>query len=138
MEQQESSLLQKHNRMLTKNTPTPTHTPPLYFQAFCSSTQDSLESTGIINIISKNGILLDHLLFVKCLSCFLFWFIFCADKPCGACRFTGSRNVSGERSRQQEHKAGKPHQCQHCPKKFSLKHQLDTHHRVHTGEHICC
>ncbi|KAF7657246.1 hypothetical protein LDENG_00029870 [Lucifuga dentata] len=28
----------------------------------------------------------------------------------------------------------KPYKCQHCPKKFSLKHQLDTHHRVHTGE----
>ncbi|XP_061144772.1 zinc finger and BTB domain-containing protein 16 isoform X4 [Syngnathus typhle] len=28
----------------------------------------------------------------------------------------------------------RPYQCQHCPKKFSLKHQLDTHHRIHTGE----
>ncbi|XP_053743354.1 zinc finger and BTB domain-containing protein 32 [Synchiropus splendidus] len=28
----------------------------------------------------------------------------------------------------------KPHRCQHCPKRFSLKHQLDTHHRIHTGE----
>ncbi|XP_054639222.1 zinc finger and BTB domain-containing protein 16 [Dunckerocampus dactyliophorus] len=29
---------------------------------------------------------------------------------------------------------GRPYQCLHCPKKFSLKHQLDAHHRVHTGE----
>ncbi|CAL8261166.1 unnamed protein product [Boreogadus saida] len=28
----------------------------------------------------------------------------------------------------------KPFQCLRCPKRFSLKHQLDTHHRVHTGE----
>ncbi|XP_051966496.1 zinc finger and BTB domain-containing protein 16-A [Xyrauchen texanus] len=28
----------------------------------------------------------------------------------------------------------KPYQCKQCSKRFSLKHQLDTHHRVHTGE----
>ncbi|CAL1611394.1 unnamed protein product [Knipowitschia caucasica] len=28
----------------------------------------------------------------------------------------------------------KPYQCQRCMKRFSLKHQLDTHLRVHTGE----
>ncbi|XP_076833332.1 uncharacterized protein zbtb32 [Brachyhypopomus gauderio] len=28
----------------------------------------------------------------------------------------------------------KPYQCKHCSKRFSLKHQLDTHLRVHTGE----
>lgn len=40
-----------------------------------------------------------------------------------------------QQSHQQEHKGEKPYQCQHCPKKFSLKHQLDTHHRVHTGKY---
>nr|XP_057940594.1 zinc finger and BTB domain-containing protein 16-A [Doryrhamphus excisus] len=34
----------------------------------------------------------------------------------------------------QDLRGARPYQCQHCPKKFSLKHQLDTHHRVHTGE----
>ncbi|XP_057206745.1 zinc finger and BTB domain-containing protein 16-A isoform X2 [Triplophysa rosa] len=28
----------------------------------------------------------------------------------------------------------KPYLCKQCSKRFSLKHQLDTHHRVHTGE----
>ncbi|XP_072316589.1 zinc finger and BTB domain-containing protein 32 [Eucyclogobius newberryi] len=33
-----------------------------------------------------------------------------------------------------ERRLDKPYQCKHCSKRFSLKHQLDTHHRVHTGE----
>lgn len=40
-----------------------------------------------------------------------------------------------------DNRGEKPYQCQHCPKKFSLKHQLDTHHRVHTGRYRiwrCC
>uniref|UniRef100_A0A3Q2PDH0 Zinc finger and BTB domain containing 32 n=1 Tax=Fundulus heteroclitus TaxID=8078 RepID=A0A3Q2PDH0_FUNHE len=32
----------------------------------------------------------------------------------------------------------KPYQCKHCPKRFSLKHQLDTHHRVHTEKPFEC
>ncbi|CAL8286707.1 unnamed protein product [Merluccius merluccius] len=34
----------------------------------------------------------------------------------------------------QQPPGAKPHLCQRCPKRFSLKHQLETHHRVHTGE----
>ncbi|XP_077432928.1 zinc finger and BTB domain-containing protein 8A [Vanacampus margaritifer] len=49
-------------------------------------------------------------------------------EACARCRlfvtdFNGE-DLSGER----------PYQCKHCPKRFSLKHQLDTHHRIHTGE----
>ncbi|KAM9782499.1 uncharacterized protein zbtb32 [Neosynchiropus ocellatus] len=49
--------------------------------------------------------------------------------PCSFCRKT-ERRSKGPKSQPGE----KPHRCQHCPKTFSLKHQLDTHHRVHTGE----
>ncbi|XP_011603902.1 zinc finger and BTB domain-containing protein 16-A isoform X2 [Takifugu rubripes] len=58
-----------------------------------------------------------------------------SDESCGGSCFKGAGDVTQQQSRQQGHKAGKPHQCQHCPKKFSLKHQLDTHLRVHTAAH---
>lgn len=48
MEWQESRLLQKHNRMLTKNKPTPPQKRLLYFQAFYFLTHDPVESN--INI----------------------------------------------------------------------------------------
>ncbi|KAG8010156.1 Zinc finger and BTB domain-containing protein 16-A [Nibea albiflora] len=60
----------------------------------------------------------------------------CTGEACEGCRFGGRGDVTQNepQSHRQEHRGEKPYQCQHCPKKFSLKHQLDTHHRVHTGE----
>lgn len=57
--------------------------------------------------------------------------LFNAGEACARCHMKGGEDVAHQRERGGE----KPYQCQHCPKRFSLKHQLDTHHRVHTGEH---
>ncbi|XP_068612226.1 zinc finger and BTB domain-containing protein 16 [Brachionichthys hirsutus] len=58
-----------------------------------------------------------------------------SGEACAGCQFSGSDGAQRKpKSYQQEHRGGKPYQCQHCPKRFSLKHQLDTHLRVHTGE----
>ncbi|KAM9309127.1 uncharacterized protein zbtb32 [Pholidichthys leucotaenia] len=56
-------------------------------------------------------------------------------KICLGGQFCGRGDVMPHnQERKGDHRGEKPYQCQHCPKKFSLKHQLDTHHRVHTGE----
>ncbi|KAJ0066114.1 hypothetical protein NL108_001336 [Boleophthalmus pectinirostris] len=61
----------------------------------------------------------------------------CSAQPQGStvCR-SCSRDMRqpGVRSHEAERRLDKPYQCKHCSKRFSLKHQLDTHHRVHTGE----
>lgn len=49
------------------------------------------------------------------------------------CGFYGRSHKVG-RSQSRGCSVEKPYQCKSCTKKFSLKHQLDTHHRVHTGE----
>ncbi|XP_035480834.1 zinc finger and BTB domain-containing protein 16 isoform X2 [Scophthalmus maximus] len=58
-----------------------------------------------------------------------------SGEACAGCRLCGRGDVVQREppSNQQDHRRDKPYQCQHCPKKFSLKHQLDTHHRVHTA-----
>ncbi|XP_076016867.1 zinc finger and BTB domain-containing protein 32 isoform X2 [Genypterus blacodes] len=57
-------------------------------------------------------------------------------EACTGCSFYGGGDAVpyAVHSRRHDNRGEKPYQCQHCPKKFSLKHQLDTHHRVHTGE----
>ncbi|XP_061572555.1 zinc finger and BTB domain-containing protein 16-A [Cololabis saira] len=55
-------------------------------------------------------------------------------KSCAGCRFCGKAEAAECEKETREDSREKPYQCKHCPKKFSLKHQLDTHHRVHTGE----
>ncbi|XP_015804458.3 zinc finger and BTB domain-containing protein 16-A [Nothobranchius furzeri] len=58
-----------------------------------------------------------------------------SGKNCAGYQF-GGRDVreQHETETRGQRRGEKPYQCKHCPKKFSLKHQLDTHHRVHTGE----
>lgn len=51
------------------------------------------------------------------------------------CRFCGKGATQTRgHSHEAEQRMDKPYHCKHCSKRFSLKHQLDTHHRVHTGE----
>ncbi|XP_033836514.1 zinc finger and BTB domain-containing protein 16-A [Periophthalmus magnuspinnatus] len=61
----------------------------------------------------------------------------CSAQPQGStvCRFCGrDMTKPGIRAHETERRLDKPYQCNHCSKRFSLKHQLDTHNRVHTGE----
>ncbi|XP_061674835.1 zinc finger and BTB domain-containing protein 16 [Syngnathoides biaculeatus] len=53
-------------------------------------------------------------------------------EACACCRLFVTDCES--QSNRQDLRGEKPYQCQDCPKRFSLKHQLDTHHRTHTGE----
>ncbi|XP_019948179.1 zinc finger and BTB domain-containing protein 16-A [Paralichthys olivaceus] len=61
-----------------------------------------------------------------------------SGEACAGCHFRGKDEVQREQPTnhqvRQSTSGDKPYQCKHCPKRFSLKHQLDTHHRVHTGE----
>ncbi|CAN9514350.1 unnamed protein product [Ophioblennius macclurei] len=58
-----------------------------------------------------------------------------SGKRCAGCQLCGGRDaLQPEPETRRNHRGEKSYQCRHCPKKFSLKHQLDTHHRVHTGE----
>ncbi|XP_053289407.1 zinc finger and BTB domain-containing protein 16 isoform X2 [Pleuronectes platessa] len=58
-------------------------------------------------------------------------------EACAGCQLCGrgdvvQREPPSNQLERQSTSGEKPYQCKHCPKKFSLKHQLDTHHRVHT------
>lgn len=53
-------------------------------------------------------------------------------EACACCRLFVTDNEC--RLNGQDLREVRPYQCRHCRKKFSLKHQLDTHHRIHTGE----
>ncbi|XP_077382014.1 uncharacterized protein zbtb32 [Festucalex cinctus] len=65
----------------------------------------------------------------ECKNCSL-----CRDpgEACARCRLFATNCES--QTDGHDLKGARPYQCQRCPKRFSLKHQLDTHHRIHTGE----
>lgn len=79
MEWQESRLLQKHNRMLTKNKPTPPQKQLLYFQAFYSLTHDPVESNMNIKHHIKQRYFTGSFAVngdsELCFFCFLFFFL---------------------------------------------------------------
>uniref|UniRef100_A0A3B1ILP3 Zinc finger and BTB domain containing 32 n=1 Tax=Astyanax mexicanus TaxID=7994 RepID=A0A3B1ILP3_ASTMX len=56
---------------------------------------------------------------------------------CKFCR-SGMREKRSLRSLRRGLGGEKPYQCKHCSKRFSLKHQLDTHLRVHTEKPFEC
>ncbi|XP_048185416.1 zinc finger and BTB domain-containing protein 32 [Perognathus longimembris pacificus] len=48
--------------------------------------------------------------------------------------WVGHEGTSGRPSRQPPTAGCRPYSCSACGKRFSLKHQMETHYRVHTGE----
>ncbi|XP_057689699.1 zinc finger and BTB domain-containing protein 16-A isoform X2 [Corythoichthys intestinalis] len=54
-----------------------------------------------------------------------------SGEACAQCKTSVTDCTSS--SNEQDLREARPYKCQHCSKRFNLKHQLNTHHRIHTA-----
>ncbi|XP_008573913.1 PREDICTED: zinc finger and BTB domain-containing protein 32 isoform X2 [Galeopterus variegatus] len=57
-----------------------------------------------------------------------------SSTPGGLANCMGDEGTTGYPSQQHPPARSRPYSCSVCGKRFSLKHQMETHYRVHTGE----